>query len=89
MPTNEPRAYFASILYTDHDGAAHTIKALILAVSEQDAIGAAIDAVSALPNCRSVDGGMLESVDETASPRANADARGLTVPTVPPSRTVH
>lgn len=93
MPT--PCAYLATVLF-EVDGQRRNIAAIVLAVSAQDAISAAMDAVLALHPDADIIGGRLETLpDDSADDDApyaresEPDARGLTNPTVRASRTVH
>jgi hypothetical protein len=80
MTPNNPDTYFAMIIYTDHDGAEHSISALVLAVDPEDAMHAAIEAVLALPNCASIVGGMIEAAPNAQeAPQDNVRPAGASL----------
>ena len=85
---SDPRLYLASVIFTAK-GQRRTIEAVVMAVDEQDAIRSAMDAVRQLHPEADIIGGMLEPLDDDAPAETRPDARGLTAPTVPASRTVH
>jgi hypothetical protein len=91
MSDNQPAVFLATVVF-DLDGKRRSIAAVVVAVDERDAIGAATDAVRQLHPTADILGGMLEPLDDADEPNAREDtpnARGLTAPTVPASRTVH
>jgi hypothetical protein len=86
---SDPCLYLASVIFTIK-GERRTIEAVVMAVDEQDAIRSAMDAVRSLYPDADILGGMLEPLDDTPDAREETpNARGLTTPTVPASRTVH
>lgn len=79
-------AFFATVFYVDHDGADHTIGAVVIARDEMDAIESAVEAVAALPHCAKIEGGIIEPLDQKRTPNARADNA---VPLRPANATVH
>ena len=65
--TNAPAAYVATVLYRDQSDTIQTVTALVLACGEADAIRAAVETVDALPECKRVEGGMIEPFDLDAA----------------------
>jgi hypothetical protein len=89
MSDNQPAVFLATVVF-DLDGKRRSIAAVVVAVDERDAIGAATDAVRQLHPTADILGGMLEPLDDADNAPADApNARGLTAPTVPASRTIH
>jgi hypothetical protein len=77
--SDNSNAFIATVFYRDHDGAEHTIVAVVLAVDEMDAVQTAIGTVAALPHCAKVDAGIIEPVPEPAADAPNARPAGATV----------
>jgi hypothetical protein len=92
MSTN-PRLYLATIVYSTAQSETRSIEVAVMAIDERDAIRAATNAVRQLLPDADIIGGALEYLEDApaeAPERSEAsDARGLTAPTVPASRTVH
>jgi hypothetical protein len=86
--SHNPRLYLASVLFTVK-GQRRSIEAAVMAVDEQDAIRSAMDAIREIYPDADIIGGMLEPLDDADAREEAPNARGLTAPTVPASRTVH
>lgn len=82
--SNDPKAFSVTLFYTDAAGGQHSIRALVLGADPKDAMQGAIEAVSSLPNCAEVLGGILEEASEAdldavlaslGGPNARAETR--------------
>jgi hypothetical protein len=88
--SHNPRLFLATIVYLTPQSETRSLEVAVMAVDEQDAIRASTKAVRQLLPDADIIGGALEYLDDAPNAREEApNARGLTAPTVPASRTVH